>query len=86
VITSCSNCLYFQPGAHAASKDGICRRYPPSTWQEEGPDAEPVVEDDDGVPMVTLQAVVTYVGWPDVRLQDWCGEHRAFDDVGDPPG
>jgi hypothetical protein len=83
-MMACSNCLYFRPGARATTKDGVCRRNPPSQWTDESIDVEDSVDavDEDGTsPLLTLHSTVTYTGWPDVASHDWCGEWSApFDD------
>lgn len=78
-MMSCSNCLYFRPGAHAANRDGICRRNPPEEWPDETIDeATSAAGDPDGDGfLVTITAARTYVGWPDVSAHDWCGEWAA---------
>lgn len=76
-MMSCSNCVYFRPGAHSAAKEGICRRDPPQLQTEDEVETEQqveTVEDDFGITTTTMHSVVTYTGWPDVMRHDWCGE------------
>ncbi len=58
-IQNCGNCKYMDPRAEVK----LCRRSPPTY----GPVVVPVKQG--------VMAVQMHGGWPQVKLEDWCGEH-----------
>jgi len=76
-LLSCGGCAFFQVGS-ALFGDGLCRREPPGVYVylELDEDVELDVEEDGDVEVdegVGLWVERSYVGWPEVEIQDWCG-------------
>jgi hypothetical protein len=65
-LLSCGGCAFFQSGG--AFKDGLCRREPPGVYVYLEFDDE-----EEGDEVVGFWSERSYVGWPEVELQDWCG-------------
>jgi hypothetical protein len=62
-LLSCGGCAFFQAG-EGSFGDGLCRKGPPGLY------VFPEFEELDGEGFWFERS---YVGWPEVELQDWCG-------------
>jgi hypothetical protein len=67
-LLSCGGCAFFQ-ASEAVFGDGLCRKGPPGVYVF--PEFEE--EEDEGGVVVGFWSERSYVGWPEVALQDWCG-------------